>query len=246
MPTEWSPSRSCASRSGRSSSSAMRHWRVQSKPCVRPLGTVGAGNSSSRPSMGLGIASSCQWQPGLSPPLKTKPRRRLASLLGVPDAERRQLTIMVCNLRAEPPLARHLDPDDLYAVLRPYQETCARIVQQFDGQIAQYRGEELVVYFGYPQAHDDDAQRAVRAGLKIVEAFGELHPRLEREPGLRWAVRVGVHTGLVVVGALGDGGPHDRWALGDTPSMAAQLHGLAAPDTVVISTATQRLLQGYF
>jgi predicted ATPase/class 3 adenylate cyclase len=146
----------------------------------------------------------------------------------------------------EPPLARPLAPDDLYAVIRTYHETCARIIRQFDGHIAQYRGEELVVYFGYPQAHDEDPQRAVRAGLRLVEALGKQPPRLTHDPGIHWAVRVGVHTGLVVVGPLGDGEPHDRWALGDTPALASQLHERAAPDTVVISAATQRLIHGYF
>ncbi len=168
------------------------------------------------------------------------------SLPGALDAERRQLTVFVCTLMTEPPLARPLAPDDLYGVLRTYQETCARIIRQFDGQIAQYRGEELVVYFGYPQAHDEDPQRAVRAGLTLVDALGKQLPRLAHEPRSHWAVRVGVHTGMVVVGPLGDGGPHDRWALGDTLTLAARLHERAAPDTVVISAATQRLIHGYF
>jgi len=168
------------------------------------------------------------------------------SLPGALDAERRQLTVFVCTLMTEPPLARPLAPDDLYAVIRTYQETCARIIRQFDGQIAQYRGEELVVYFGYPQAHDEDPQRAVRTGLTLVDALGKQLPRLAREPGVHWAVRVGVHTGIVVVGPLGDGGPHDRWALGDTLTLAARLNERAAPDTVVISEATQRLIHGYF
>jgi DNA-binding winged helix-turn-helix (wHTH) protein len=168
------------------------------------------------------------------------------SLPGAPYAERRQLTVLECTLMATPPLARPLAPDDLYTVFRPYQETCARIIRQFDGHIAQDRGEELVVYFGYPQAHDDDPQRAVRAGIRIVDALGKQPPRLAHEHGIHWAVRVGVQTGLVVVGPLGDGGPHDRWALGDTPTLAARLHELAAPDTVVVSEATQRLVHGYF
>ena len=119
-------------------------------------------------------------------------------------------------------------------------------IRQFDGQIAQYRGEELVVYFGYPQAHDEDPQRAIRAGLRLVDVLGKQPPRLAHEHGIHWAVRVGVHTGMVVVGPLDDGRPHDRWALGDTPTLAAQLHERAVPDTVVISAATQRLIHGYF
>ena len=94
-----------------------------------------------------------------------------SSLPGAPDAERRQLTVLVCALMVTPPRTGSLAPDDLYAVLRSYQETCARIIRQFEGYIAQYRGEEIVVYFSYPQAHDDDAQRAVRTGLRIVDAM---------------------------------------------------------------------------
>jgi class 3 adenylate cyclase/predicted ATPase len=169
-----------------------------------------------------------------------------ASFPGTPDAERRQLTVMFCDLSAAPAHARPLDPEDLYPVLRTYQETCASIIRYFDGHIAQYRGEGMVVYFGYPRAHDDDAQRAVRAGLRLVEAMGELHAQLLSERGIGLAVRVGLHTGVVVVGTLGGGEPHERWALGEASTFAAQMQGLAAPDTVVISEATQRLIQGYF
>jgi len=103
-----------------------------------------------------------------------------------------------------------------------------------------------MVYFGAPQAHDDAPQRAVRAGLRLVDAMRELPPRLGHQHEVRWTIRVGVDTGLVVVGALGDDGPHARWVLGDTPTRAAQLQERAAPDTVVISAATQRLLHGAF
>jgi class 3 adenylate cyclase/predicted ATPase len=153
---------------------------------------------------------------------------------------------MLCDLLVAPSHASPLDPEDLHAVLRTYQETCASIVRYFDGHIVQYRGEGIVVYFGYPRAHDDDAQRAVRAGLRLVEAIGELHTRLLGERGIGLAVRAGVHTGVVVVGLGGGGEPHERWALGEAPTVAAQIQGLAAPNTVVISEATQRLIQGYF
>ena len=103
-----------------------------------------------------------------------------------------------------------------------------------------------MVYFGYPQAHEDDAQRAVRTGLGFVEAMDTLNRRLGQSQGVRLAVRVGIHTGLVVVGEMGGGGRQEQLALGDTPNIAARLQGLAAPDTVVISAATQRLIQGYF
>jgi class 3 adenylate cyclase len=131
-------------------------------------------------------------------------------------------------------------------VVRAYQATCAEVIQRFDGHIAQYLGDGLLVYFGYPQAHEDTVQRAVRSGLGMVEAMGTLNARLEREHGVRLAVRLGIHTGLVVVGEIGSGARQEQLALGETPNIAARLQGLAAPDTVVISEATARLIQGYF
>src|SRR2546428_1549036 len=162
------------------------------------------------------------------------------------DAERRQLTVMFCDLVDSTPLASQLDPEDLREVVRAYQATCAEVIQRFDGYIAQYLGDGLLVYFGYPQAHEDDAQRAVRTGLGMVEALDTLNSHLGQSHGVRLAVRVGIHTGLVVVGEMGGGGRQEQLALGDTPNIAACLQGLAAPDTVVISAATQRLIQGYF
>src|SRR5256712_4664280 len=163
-----------------------------------------------------------------------------------PKAERRQLTVLFCDLVDSTVLASQLDPEELREVVRAYQATCAEVIQRFDGHIAQYLGDGLLVYFGYPQAHEDDAQRAVHTGLGIVEAMHTLNHRLGQWPGVRLAVRVGIHTGLVVVGEMGGGGRQEQLALGDTPNIAARLQGLAAPDTVVISTATQRLIQGYF
>jgi class 3 adenylate cyclase len=162
------------------------------------------------------------------------------------DAERRQLTVLFCDLADSTALAGQLDPEDLREVIQAYQATCAAIIQRFDGHIAQYLGDGLLVYFGYPQAHEDDASRAVRAGLAIIEAFGNLNTHLERDRRIRLAVRVGIHTGLVVVGAMGSGGRHEHLALGETPNIAARLQGLAAPDTVVISAATHQLVQGLF
>jgi class 3 adenylate cyclase/predicted ATPase len=163
-----------------------------------------------------------------------------------PDAERRQLTVLFCDLVDSTALSSQLDPEDLREVVRAYQASCAEVIQRFEGYIAQYLGDGLLVYFGYPFAHEDDAQRAVRAGLGMVEAVGQLNTRLEQERGVRLAVRLGIHTGLVVVGEMGAGGRQEQLALGDTPNIAARLQGLAAPDTVVISAATQRLIQGYF
>jgi predicted ATPase len=131
-------------------------------------------------------------------------------------------------------------------VVRAYQETCAKVIARFEGHIAQYLGDGLLVYFGYPLAHEDDAQRAVRAGLGIVEALGQLNTRLGQERGLHLAVRLGIHTGLVVVGDVGGGPRLEQLALGETPNLAARLQGIATPNTVVISAATLPLLGGFF
>src|SRR5215831_3807374 len=175
-----------------------------------------------------------------------------------PDAERRQLTVLFCDLVDSTTLAGQLDPEDLREVVRAYQQLCAEVIQRFDGHIAQYLGDGLLVYFGYPQAHEDEAQRAVRSWLGIVEAMGALNTRLERAHGVRLAVRLGIHTGLVVVGEIGSGGRQEgpdgpaptqsrqQLALGQTPNIAARLQSLAAPDTVVISAATAHLIHGYF
>jgi class 3 adenylate cyclase len=163
-----------------------------------------------------------------------------------PEAERRQLTVLFCDLVDSTRLAGQLDPEDLREVVRAYQDTCAKVIARFEGHIAQYLGDGLLIYFGYPLAHEDDAQRAVRAGLGMVEALGQLNTRLERERGVQLAVRLGIHTGLVVVGEVGGGTHQEQLVLGETPNLAARLQGLAAPNTLVISAATLQLLGGFF
>jgi class 3 adenylate cyclase/predicted ATPase len=163
-----------------------------------------------------------------------------------PEAERRQLTILFCDLVASTALSRQLDPEDYRAAVRAYQAACAPVIERFGGHIAQYLGDGLLVYFGYPLAHEDDAQRAVRAGLAMLEAMGALATRLEQQHGVRLAIRVGMHTGPVVVGEMGAGGRREQLALGETPNVAARLESLAAPNTMVISAALHHLVQGYF
>ena len=162
------------------------------------------------------------------------------------EAERRQLTVLFCDLVDSTVLASQLDPEDLREVVRAYQETCAKVIARFDGHIAQYLGDGLLVYFGYPLAHEDDAQRAVRAGLGMIEAVGQLNTRLTQQRGVRLAVRLGIHTGLVVVGEVGGGTRQEQLALGETPNLAARLQGIATPNTLVISAATYQLLGGFF
>src|SRR5207237_1246817 len=153
--------------------------------------------------------------PGDPPPqVVTTPRAS-----HVPGAERRQLTVMFCDLVDSTALSGQLDPEDLREVVRAYQAACAEVIQRFDGHIAQYLGDGLLVYFGYPLAHEDDAQRAVRAGLGIVEALSQLNSRLTQERGVALAVRLGIHTGLVVVGEIGGGTRQEQLALGETPNL---------------------------
>jgi len=154
--------------------------------------------------------------------------------------------VLFCDLADSTRLAGQLDPEDLREVVLAYQAAGVEVIQRFDGYIAQYLGDGLLVYFGYPQAHEDDAQRAVRTGLGILDAMGTLNTRLEQAKGIRLAVRIGIHTGPVVVGTMGSGGRHEQLALGETPNLAARLQNLAAPDTVAISSTTHRLVQGYF
>src|SRR5439155_11897839 len=164
----------------------------------------------------------------------------------LPEAERRQLTVLFCDLVDSTVLASQLDPEDLREVVRAYQDTCAKVIARFEGYIAQYLGDGLLVYFGYPLAHEDDAQRAVRAGLGMIAALGQLNTRLEQERGVRLAARLGIHTGLVVVGEVGGGTRQEQLALGETPNLAARLQGIAAPNTLVISATTFQLLGGFF
>src|SRR5437773_9027219 len=163
-----------------------------------------------------------------------------------PEAERRQLTVLFCDLVDSTRLSQQLDPEDLRQVVRAYQEAAAEVIQRFEGHIAQYLGDGLLVYCGYPRAHEDDAQRAVLTGLGIVEAMSTLNSRLQAEYGVALAVRMGIHTGPVVVGEMGGGGRHEHLALGETPNIAARLEGLAAPNTVVISAVTAQLVQRAF
>ena len=154
--------------------------------------------------------------------------------------------MLFCDLVDSTPLASQLDPEDLREVVRAYQDTCAKVIARFDGHIAQYLGDGLLVYFGYPLAHEDDAQRAVRTGLGIVEALGQLNTRLGQEQWVQLAVRLGIHTGLVVVGDVGGGTRQEQLALGETPNLAARLQGMAAPNTLVISATTFQFLGGFF
>lgn len=158
--------------------------------------------------------------------------------------ERRQLTVMFCDLVDSTALSERLDPEDYHDLLRSYQNTCGEVINVFDGHIAQYLGDGLLVYFGYPVAHEDDAKRAIKTAIGILAALKRLNATLQKD--LQLAVRLGVHTGVVVIGELGSGQNGDQLALGETLNIAARLLNVAKPDTIVISGATYPLIQGLF
>jgi class 3 adenylate cyclase/predicted ATPase len=157
------------------------------------------------------------------------------------DAERRQLTVMFCDLVGSTALSTRHDPEDLRELIGDYHGAVAETVGRFDGFVAKYMGDGVLIYFGYPQAHEDDAERAVRAGLAVIEAVGQL-PRRED-----LSVRLGVATGLAVVGDLiGEGAAQERGVVGETPNLAARLQALATPNALVIGEATRRQIGGLF
>src|SRR5246500_887364 len=152
------------------------------------------------------------------------------------EAERRQLTVMFCDLVGSTPLSARLDPEDLRGIIGAYHRCVAEIVEGFGGFVARYMGDGVLVYFGYPRAHEDDAERATRCGLALVDRVPQLNQAEELH------ARVGIATGLVVVG--GEVVEHD--VAGDTPNLAARLRAVADPDTVVVAASTRRLTGDLF
>ena len=156
-------------------------------------------------------------------------------------AERRQVTIMFSDLVGSTALSVRMDPEDLREVISAYHECVAKIVNRLGGYVAKYMGDGVLVYFGYPQAHEDDGERAVRAGLELITAVGALRADSPLQ------TRVGIATGLVVVGDLvGSGEAQERGVVGETPNLAARLQNVAEPNKVVISESTRRLLGNLF
>jgi class 3 adenylate cyclase len=148
---------------------------------------------------------------------------------------------MFCDLVGSTALSARMDPEDLREVISAYQKCVAETVQRFGGFVAKYMGDGVLVYFGYPQAHEDDAERAVRAGLELIQAVGGLKASTPLQ------TRVGIATGLVVVGALiGWGAAQERTVVGETPNLAARLQGIAEPNTVIITDSTRKLLGNLF
>src|SRR5262245_8553416 len=156
-------------------------------------------------------------------------------------AERRQVTVMFSDLVGSTALSARMDPEDLREVISAYQKCVAETVQRFGGFVAKYMGDGVLVYFGYPQAHEDDAERAVRAGLELVATVGALKTHAPLQ------TRVGIATDLVVVGDLiGSGASQEQAIVGETPNLAARLQGIAEPNSVVIAESTRKLVGNLF
>src|SRR5437667_8787088 len=156
------------------------------------------------------------------------------------EAERRHLTVMICDLVASTALSARLDPEDMRAVIDAYHAACARITRTYDGFLAEFRGDGILAYFGYPIAHEDDAERTVRAALDIIAAVARLETRAA-EP---LAVRIGIATGLVVIGDLSrEGALREHAVVGEPPHLAARLHALAEPGTIAAAAPTRQLLR---
>jgi class 3 adenylate cyclase len=158
-------------------------------------------------------------------------------------AERRQLTVMFCDLLGSTALSARLDPEDMGEIISAYQDACSGAVARYDGFVAKFMGDGVLTYFGFPRAHEDDAERAVRAGLDITAAVA----KLDTPASVRLNVRIGVATGIVVVGDLvGQGSAQEQAVVGETPNLAARLQALAGPGAVVIAESTRRLLGSAF
>jgi class 3 adenylate cyclase/energy-coupling factor transporter ATP-binding protein EcfA2 len=170
------------------------------------------------------------------------PPNAAAAVVVVAPAERRQITVMFCDLVGSTTLSTRLDPEDLRDVLASYHAVCERVIGRFEGHISQFLGDGVLAYFGYPRAHEDDARRALKSAMAIVPAVHEVAVHLRCLAGRSLQVRIGIHTGMVVVGETGN----ERLAMGETPNIAARLQGLAPVDGVLISASTRQLMRGGF
>ena len=170
----------------------------------------------------------------------------ISSVRSAAAAERRQLTVMFCDVVSSTSLSTEIDPEELRDVMRHYQEACAKVIERFEGKIWKYLGDGLLVQFGYPRAHEDDAQRAVRAGLGMIDAirFSDFHLASGRKVPLH--IRIGIHSGEVLIDQIGSEAQRQTDIVGETPNIAARMQALAEPDTLVISESTQVLVAGFF
>ena len=181
-------------------------------------------------------------EPALAPQAEQSAPGEAGPKVRPAEAERRQLTVLFCDLVGSTELSAKLDPEDMGRVIRAYQDCCAEVVARWGGHVAKYMGDGVLAYFGWPVAHEDDAERAVRAGLELIAAVARL-----QTGGGPLAARIGIATGVVMVGELvGEGAAQEEAVVGETPNLAARLQSLAEPGDVVISQATRRLVGGLF
>jgi class 3 adenylate cyclase/tetratricopeptide (TPR) repeat protein len=166
--------------------------------------------------------------------------------ISIHDGERRQLSLIFSDLVGSTALSERLDPEDLRTILHDYGAACSKVIALYEGCVVQYLGDGILACFGYPAAHEDDARRAVQAGLGIIEAMRAIRERFLRETGAEIGVRVGIHTGLVVVGATGTKDVLESPFVGNAPNLAARIQSAAEANTVVVSSETYRLTRGFF
>jgi len=211
--------------------------------CATPLNTTCPSCNFSNP-FGFEFCGQCATR--LSKTQNTGPRSTASPRTPKQqNAERRQLTVLFCDIVGSSALSERIDPEELRDIMRDYRNTCNEIVSSYDGYIAQYLGDGILVYFGYPHAHENDAQRAAFAGLEITKRIPEKIYPAQQGNDIRLAVRVGIHTGLVVVGEIG-GGDKRSMALGETPNIAARIQHHASENAVLISGCTYQLLSWRF
>src|SRR6516165_2097936 len=183
------------------------------------------------------IADLSGFQKGIAPPASATE----VAITPRDTAERRQITVMLSDLVGSTALSARMDPEDLREVISAYQKCVAETVRRFSGFVAKYLGDGVLVYFGYPEAHEDDAERAVRAGLELIAAVSALRTHATLQ------TRVGIATGLVVAGDLiGSGSAQEQAIVGETPNLAARLQGIAEPNSVVIADNTRKLVGNLF
>ena len=183
----------------------------------------------------------------LAPPTSTLESNQTDDQSKNVNAERRQLTVLFCDLVDSTILAERLDPEELRELLQQYQAVCARAVRHFEGYIARYFGDGLLIYFGYPVAHEDAAHRAIRAALEIVTEIEKLGDRIQQTMDITLNVRLSIHTGIVVAGDMSKGGELESMAVvGQMPNVAARMQEIAEPNTVVLGPTTYQLVIGSF
>jgi class 3 adenylate cyclase len=162
------------------------------------------------------------------------------------EGERRHLSVMFSDIVGSTALSERLDPEDLQAILRNYRATCSKVIGLYEGHVAQYIGDGIPAYFGYPTAHEDDARPAIQAGLGAIEAMAAIRERLLRETGAEFGVRVGIHTGLVVIDAADGNDVLGSPIVGNTTNIAARIQSAAEENTLIVSSATHKLTRGFF